>query len=356
MVAPRYIPGKPLPGDSVGDGTASDTDAVPDASRITPPVLLPGLPNTVRLSLNLDVYPGGPNARDFRSSLHTLQDASDGETLRFRLNPGERLDRDFIFRFRFDDADIRTALQLQPDADDPTTGTFALTVVPPHDAVSQPKRREVVFVLDRSGSMGGWKMLAARRAVGRMIDTLTPDDRFTVLAFDDRVETFPGVEQMTQANDRQRFQALEFLARVEARGGTELAEPLQQAVKRLSGGDRERILVLITDGQVGNEDQILKMLADQLQGIRIFTLGIDQAVNDAFLKRFASLGGGYTELVESEDRLDAVMDKVHRRIASPLLTGVKIEPAGLAFEPGTLVPDRLPDLFPGDTADDHGPL
>jgi Ca-activated chloride channel family protein len=72
-------------------------------------------------------------------------------------------------------------------------------------------------------------------------------------------------------------------------------------------------------------------------------------VNDAFLKRLAGLGGGYTELVESEDRLDALMDKVHRRIATPLLTAIKVEPAGFAFEPGTLVPNRLPDLFPGAT-------
>src|SRR5262249_54610749 len=85
----------------------------------------------------------------------------------------------------------------------------------------------------------------------------------------------------------------------------------------------------------------------RLKGIRIFTLGIDQAVNEAFLKRLAGLGGGYCELVESEDRLDTVMDKVHRRIRSPLLSSVRLEPAGLKFEPATVVRGRGPDVFPG---------
>src|SRR5215471_16799630 len=77
VVAPRYIPGTPLPGPSVGDGTAPDTDAVPDASRITPPVLLPGYPNPVRLSLAVDILPSPIPMYDFRSSLHAI---IDGET------------------------------------------------------------------------------------------------------------------------------------------------------------------------------------------------------------------------------------------------------------------------------------
>jgi Protein kinase domain len=108
---------------------------------------------------------------------------------------------------------------------------------------------------------------------------------------------------------------------------------------------------LVTDGQVGNEDQVLKALGARLKGIRVFTLGIDRAVNGAFLRRLADLGqgGGACELVESEDRLDAVMDAIHRRIGTPLVTNVSIEPdaPGLDFLAGTLVPDRPPSLFAG---------
>jgi Ca-activated chloride channel family protein len=349
VVAPRYIPGVPLPGAPVGDGVAPDTDAVPDASRISPPVLLPGFPNPVRLGLSVEVPTSSLKPGDFRSSLHTVVESEDNDTKLFRLQPGERLDRDFILRFRIAQQRIVSSLALQPDRDGPE-GTFLLTLVPPA-ANGHSTPRDVVFVLDRSGSMGGWKIVAARRALARMVDTLSDRDRFSVLAFDDRIETPPeSGGRLMPATNRLRFRAVEFLAKVDSRGGTEMAEPLNRAVNELSGeggSGRERILVLVTDGQVGNEDQILRHLGRRVKDLRIFTLGIDRAVNEGFLRRLADLGGGRSEIVESEDRLDDVMDSIHRHIGTPVLTGLRLEPAGLKFLSDSVVPGRAPDLFDG---------
>lgn len=348
VVAPRYIPGVALSGPQVGLGVGPDTDAVPDASRITPPVLLPGFANPVQLTLCVTVQPSRLPIEGFRSSLHALLNDEQDGTRRLRIKPGERLNRDFILRFRVAGQHVATSLRLQPDEDG---GVFALTMAPPATAHLAFKPREVIFILDRSGSMSGWKIVAARRAVGRMVDTLTDRDRFTVYAFDDQIETpveFVG-PGLVQASNRNRFRALEFLAKIDARGGTEMAQPLDRAVSQLQGNDpeRDRILVLITDGQVGNEDQILKNLGPRLGNMRIFTLGIDMAVNEGFLNRLASLGGGCCDLVESEDRLDEVMDKIHRRIAAPVLTGLSLKPSGLTIDQDTLVPSRTPDLFAG---------
>jgi Ca-activated chloride channel family protein len=351
VVAPRYIPGTALEGPSVGDGVMPDTDAVPDASRISPPVLLPGFPSPVRLSLAVELRSAGLPVTDVRSSLHAVVEDCDGDGRRIAVRPGERLDRDFILRFRVGERAVHTSLALQPDDDGGGGGTFLLTLVPPAGQAAAQRPRNVVFVLDRSGSMSGWKMVAARRALARMVDTLTARDRFAIYAFDDSVESPPGLvgTGLVAASDRNRFRAVEFLARVAARGGTEMARPLDQAVSALAGCDpqHDRILVLVTDGQVGNEDQILRTLGSRLREMRVCTLGIDRAVNEGFLKRLAALGGGYCELVESEDRLDQVMDKVHRRIGAPVLTGVRLEAAGLDVERESLVPARLPDLFAG---------
>jgi Ca-activated chloride channel family protein len=351
VVAPRYIPGKPLDGPQVGDGVEADTDAVPDASRISPPVLLPGFPNPVSLSLSVEVLPSELRPHGFRSSLHTVAEEQQGGAHLFKLLPGERLDRDFLLRFRVGGGQVSSSLSLVPDAEG-EEGTFLLTLVPPAEDVGSVRPRDVAFVLDRSGSMAGWKMIAARRALARMVDTLGERDRFLVLAFDNVVETPPGlpVDQLCPATDRHRFRAAEYLAGVEARGGTEMARPLEQAVSRLTeDGDpgRERILVLITDGQVGNEDQLLRLLGPRVHNVRVFALGIDQAVNAAFLRRLADLGGGACELVESEDRLDEVMGRTHRFIASPVLTGLRLEGAGLGMVEDSVVPGRLPDLFAG---------
>ncbi|MEV0384454.1 VIT domain-containing protein [Nonomuraea sp. NPDC050643] len=328
VVAPRYIPGSPIDGPPAGDGVAPDTDAVPDASRISPPVLLPGFPSPVRLSLSASVDAAGLELRELASSLHVVEE--DGHTV--RLRPGERLDRDFILRLSFD---ASTSLQLDG------RGTFALTVVPP-PLQSTRAPRDLVLLLDRSGSMSGWKMVCARRAAARIVDTLTPQDRFAVLAFDSVVEE--AFEGLVEASDRNRYRAVEHLARVDARGGTELLEPLRRAVALLGGrSERERVVVLVTDGQVGNEDQILEQAGGALSAMRVHTVGIDRAVNAGFLGRLAGLGAGRCELVESEDRLDAAMEHIHRRIGAPLVTDVSVK--GLEVEPGTVT--HLGSIFPG---------
>jgi Ca-activated chloride channel family protein len=345
VVAPRYIPGEPLANGQVGDGVAPDTTQVPDASRISPPVLLPGFPNPVRLSVAVDIDPGTLPLSGISSSLHATatEDAPTGT--RVRLNAGERADRDFILRLRYGSEAIGTSLAVLHDGD--AGGTFALTVLPP--ATEAPTRgRDVVLVLDRSGSMGGWKMVAARRAAGRIVDTLGSADRFTVLAFDHQVDTPSSLPAgLVEANDRNRFRAVEFLSGLDARGGTEMLVPLRRAADLLgASADRDRVVVLVTDGQIGNEDEVLRQLSPTFTGVRVHTVGIDRAVNEAFLQRLAGSSGRY-ELVESEDRLDEAMQHIHRRIGAPVVTGLRVGPAGLQVDADTMTPTPLPDLFAG---------
>jgi Ca-activated chloride channel family protein len=341
VVAPRYIPGTPGPGDAVGDGWADDTDAVPDASRITPPVLLPGFPNPVKLSIGVDLNPAGLPLGEVRSSLHTVV----GEGNHVQIEPGERVDRDFILRLPYGEPDdTATALSVTPDAEG-DQGTFQLTLVPPTTAAT-PRPRDVVLVLDRSGSMGGWKMVAARRAASRIVDTLTTVDRFAVLTFDNIVEYPPALgAELVAGTDRNRYRAVEHLSSVDARGGTELLAPLTAALNLFADDTRDRVLVLVTDGQVGNEDQILRECRARLAGVRVHTVGIDEAVNAGFLGRLASVGGGRCELVESEDRLDAAMASIHRRIATPVVTDLRLRADEMIA--GTVSPARMPALFPG---------
>ena len=348
VVAPRYIPGVALGGEQAGLGVAADTDRTPDASRITPPVLLPGHRNPVRLGLRLTVDGAGLPIANLASGLHEIDARSDGVGWQIALRPGERLDRDVVLRWSIGGAELRSSAVWAPD-EQGEGATVMVTMVPPIGAAAAARPRDLVFVLDRSGSMAGWKMVAARRAVARMIDTLTARDRFTVVLFDDRTDEPPTFHGLVEGSDRRRFEAVEFLAKVEARGGTELAAPLELAAAHLRGGDagdeRDRTLVLITDGQVGNEDEILRRFAPRLGQARVFTLGIDQAVNAGFLRRLAAAGGGACELVESEDRLDAVMAKVHRRIATPVVTDVAIDAPWLDHD--SQAPARLPSVFAG---------
>jgi Ca-activated chloride channel family protein len=191
-------------------------------------------------------------------------------------------------------------------------------------------------------------MVAARRAAGRLIDSLGDDDRFGVIAFDSVIDY--ETEGLQPATDRNRFAAVGWLSGLEARGGTEMGEPIERASSWLRESiDREPIIVLVTDGQVAGEDMLLSQLkkASGRRIPRVFAVGIDQAVNAGFLHRLADLGGGLCELVESEDRLDEVMSRIACRLQPPRLTDLSIESDDVTWDPSNLVPSRLPDLFPG---------
>ncbi|MEV6279236.1 VIT domain-containing protein [Nocardia sp. NPDC051832] len=324
VVPPRYIPGRPLDGPQAGVGTALDTDAVPDASRITPPVLFPGQPSPVELSLTATIDPAGLGPVQVRSSLHAVAEQTHNGTTTVRLHPGERLNRDVVLRLSFGAGSAFASTAVRAEE------TVQVTLVPPMNLTGSSRSRDVVVVLDRSGSMSGWKMVAARRAACRIVDSLTDRDRFAVLAFDHLIERPSGIDSgLVDALDRHRFAAVRWLSGLESRGGTELAAPLAEAADILREDQgRDRVLVLVTDGQVGDEDRLLQRITPQLNRTRIFTLGIDRAVNAGFLQRLAAIGVGRCALVETEDRLDEVLTDIHRRIAPPVLTDVVVEVDG----------------------------
>ncbi len=172
VVAPRYIPGVPLAGAAVGDGYADDTDAVPDASRITPPVLLPGFPNPVRLRDRGRDRPGRAAAgAPCASSLHAVSTARVTTSRSSRANGStatSSCDWPTANRSR-----PRTRSTVTRRAADGEQGTSEAHRAAADRGRAGPPVATSVLLLDRSGSMGGWKMVAARRAAARIVDTLT---------------------------------------------------------------------------------------------------------------------------------------------------------------------------------------
>lgn len=392
VVAPRYTSGIALPGvilgpgaimgRSAGDGVAFDTDQVPDASAVTPPTWLPGFASPVDLKLEVNVQPGALatdadwSAR-MRSSLHAVSTELSGEgeakSCVVRVLPGERVNRDFILRGDYARSSIAASVVVEAAPNETADGTarddrstIAIQLVPPKVDVLVP--RDIVFLLDRSGSMSGWKMDAARRGISRLVDSLSSQDRFRVIAFDDKFES-PSMNAGSRwafANDENRYEAVRWLAKVDSYGGTEMGTAIKHALddfSALNGSKngaaagtpaRAKAIVLVTDGQITGEDSLLRLLGKTAESKRpqIFCLGVDRAVNGSVLQRLTKFTGGTYELVESQARLNEVLQRFAGEIGSPALRDLEViaenSPADFEWVPGgarTLYAGRAMSIY-----------
>jgi Ca-activated chloride channel family protein len=316
LVVPElYISGAPLGGGDVGDGTASDTDSVPDASRITPPRLAPDAANPVNLQLSFLVDPAGLELESVESLAHATRTRRRGDgSYEISLLPGlERLDRDFLVRLKLREGSLQTTLVHHPES-----GAFALTVVPPLNSSDSLPPRDLVIVLDRSGSMQGWSMTAARRAALRMVESLTPRDRFNLIAFDDQLSLFePG---LVPAEARAQQRAAEFLAGVDSRGGTEARPAIERALRMLKGESAsDKTVLFITDGDVGNDSELVVQAA---RGVRVSTVGIGLNSRAGVLQSMAQTSGGLCSLIPEESTLEETLRHLHQRLGRPHWMGL----------------------------------
>ncbi len=330
VIAPRYLPGKPI-GHS-GPGVNPDTDRVPDASRMQPPLRLEG-----GAQLDLEVTIEG-RLRSLRSSLHAVRmDLEDAGGASVRVAPAAKasLDRDFVLAYaleRPDDGMLRAW----------TDGAFTLLGIDaPTDVQAQALPRQAVLVVDISGSMGGEKIVAAKLALRTVMHGLRAGNSFRLIAFDDRVETLSDESLAYDQSSLDRADA--WIDALEARGGTEMLPAIQAALAGRTSDGAVRTVVFITDGEAWNVDELVAAVHHRRGQARFFTLGIDTAVNGSLLKRLALAGGGSCTLLTPGEDIRAAVAGLESRIGQPLADGLSLT----AGEPAD--PD-LPVLFAGQTA------
>jgi Ca-activated chloride channel family protein len=343
VVGPRYIPGEPV--SATGTGWAWDTDEVPDASRITPPVAHPsrGPINPVTLRIELD--PGVPLAR-LESSYHAIQTAplAGGKTLVELAQGPVPADRDFELVWQpATDVGPIAALFAERRGDE----TFALLMVmPPALTALAAARvpREVVFVIDNSGSMAGASMDQAKAALTMALGRLGPADAFNVIRFNHTTDAvFGGALPATPLNRRA---AAQWVAALRANGGTEMLPALQRALDQQEHPGRLRQVVFLTDGAVGNEERLFGVIRERLGDRHLFTIGIGSAPNSHFMREAARLGRGTFTFIGNPTEVQEKMNALFRKLESPALTDLRIElPAGAQ---AMLLPERIPDLYAGE--------
>jgi Ca-activated chloride channel family protein len=350
VVGPRYIPGDPI--GKQGGGYSPDTTQVPDASRITPRVAQ--VPDASRITpqvaqqstraghdISVEVaLDAGVPIDALTSTGHDVEvDRRTPHSAVIQLkNKLEIPNKDFILKYDVAGRNVEDAVLTHRSGD---KGFFTMILQPP-ERVAAPDvtPKELVFVLDTSGSMSGFPIEKAKECMKLALDGLYPQDTFNLITFSgDTHILFPDPVPATPEN---LAAAKEFLASRSGQGGTEMMAAIKAALDPSDSKGHVRIVCFMTDGYVGNDLQILSEVQKH-PNARIFSFGIGNSVNRFLLSKMAEEGRGEVEFVNLRDDGSAAARRFHERIRNPLLTDVSLDWGGTKVE--EVFPRRTLDLF-----------
>jgi Ca-activated chloride channel family protein len=348
VVGPRYIPGEAIVKQS--GGWAPDTDKVPDASKITPPVTPQGTRAGHDISIDLAIDAGVPLLQ-LQSTSHAIEvDRTGASSATVKLkNLAEIPNKDFILKYDVAGEQISDAVLSQAEsqgvsrAKSEPGGYFTLILQPPAQLPeSDIPPKELVFVLDTSGSMMGFPIEKAKELINRALDELYPGDTFNLITFsgDTRI-LFPEPVYPTAENIRKTRAVLNAQ---HGGGGTEMMKAIRAALAPSDSQDHLRVVCFLTDGYVGNDLDIIGEVQKH-PNARVFAYGIGNSVNRFLIESMAKAGRGDSEVVTLNDKADVAAHRLYQRLRAPVLTDVSIDWRVLPVT--DVLPGRLPDLFTG---------
>lgn len=347
-ITPRYIPGGVVVLEEQitqfsGSGWAIDTDQVGDASRITPPVLKEAEKgNPVRLTVTLN---SGFSLQRIQSRYHPVitKDLEKNVTVVTLMNETEKTDRDFELVWWPELASAPKAALFTEKKED--AFYHLLMVLPPAD-VNEGGHidREVIYVIDTSGSMSGISIQQARQALGLALTRLRPEDRFNVISFNSYTDKLFSHARM--ASPQNIRDAQHYVSSLEAEGGTEMGSALEAALLNQQESRAVRQVIFLTDGSVGNEAALFKLIKQHLGNSRLFTVGIGSAPNSHFMSKAAQFGRGTFTYISDLNEVQSKTAALFHKLETSVMTDLEAtfdDPAAAMW------PQRLPDLYQGES-------
>ena len=348
VVGPRYVPGDPLLRRDSGAGRLADTDRVPDGSRITPPTVGVGQRTGNDLKIEVIAESGSPITA-WAAPAHDVLAMTTGDRLHVRLAPqGNIPNRDFVLRYRSAGPRPTARMFVAPDQGG-RGGHFMLLAEPPRLDVDQlVGERELIFVIDVSGSMSGAPLALAKAAMHEALAGVRPVDTFDVFVFSGATgRLFAAPRPATAANIQS---AREFVDRLGAGGGTEMGAAVEAALGEPVGDGRHRYVFFLTDGNTGEEDAITRSAAALITRqkrsgarARVFGVAIGASPNTHLLAQLSKAGDGVPLSIHRPGEVTRAVQTFERIIDAPILTDVAVDWHGLKID--AVYPSTAPDLF-----------
>src|SRR5215207_9041938 len=338
VVGPRYIPGTPT-GRKAPRGRRPNTDRVPDAARLTPAAAPRGTRagHDISVEVSLDA---GLLVEGLKSPSHEVDvERPSPSGARVRLKSLAVIpNKDFILRYDVAGQKIRDAVLTHRDS---RGGYFTLILQPPDRvAAADVTPKELVFVLDTSGSMEGFPIEKAKETMRLALAGLNPHDTFNLITF--AGDTSILFKEPVPATPQNLSKAQKFLETREGGGGTQMMQAIRAALDPSDSSDHVRVVCFMTDGLVGNDFEIISEVQKH-PNARVFSMGFGSGPNRFLLDKMAEHGRGEVEYVAEGDDGSAAARRFHERVRSPLLTDLSVEWAELPV--ADIYPKRVPDLF-----------
>ena len=338
VVAPRYIDGSRVIGYS-GTGWSYDTDIIPDASQITPKVVPEGMRsgNTISLNINLDA---GLDINNIISSSHKIIKKKKGKgRYEINLKNNENIpNKDFVMEYSVKKGkEPKAALFINENKQD---NYFMLMAMPPEKTEKKVNiGKEIIFVIDVSGSMRGVSISQAKKGLQYSISQLNNNDLFNIIAYSDSY--FSMSQTSLPVNENTISNAYNFINNLNASGGTRALEPLKHAMMMSPIEDKIKMILFITDGDIGYERNVFNVVDSYLGKSRLFSIGIGTAPNGHLLEKVSQKGRGTYTYINNINHVDEKMKELLNKIDMPVLTDIRLDLNNQA----ELYPSPLPDLF-----------
>lgn len=340
VVGPRFMPGTPA-GKS-GSGRLADTTSVPDASRISPPVAAKGERAGHDISIDVNIDSGVP-IQSIRSVLHEVtSNQPNAQTAKISLtNKNTIPNKDFVLSWDVASDQIKSGyLTYKPSKT--ADGYFTVMVMPPKRATpEQIQPKEMIFVIDCSGSQSGPPLDKAKETMRYIIEHMNKEDTFQIIAFSN--DARPMFAKPMKVSPEMKKQAIHYINGLTANGGTWMAPAVESACKTPADANRLRIVTFMTDGYVGNDMEIIGMIKKLRGKSRWFSFGTGNGVNRFLIDAMAKEGGGEAEYVLLNSSGNEVGKKFYDRISSPVLTDIKLDFEGVQVK--EVYPHEVSDVW-----------
>ncbi|HSL52851.1 MAG TPA: TonB-dependent receptor, partial [Pyrinomonadaceae bacterium] len=325
VVAPRYAPADAKP---QTDASLSSPASAPVETRAGHDI-----------SLEIDLDAGVPIVAVNSQSHETEVQQIDEKRAVVRLKDRATIpNKDFLLTYRVAGDNINDAVLTHRSE---RGGFFTLILQPPQRvAVENVIPKELVFVLDTSGSMSGFPIEKAKETMDLALSTLNPHDTFNLITF--AGDTAILFSEPVPATPRNLQKAKKFLASQQGVGGTEMMKAIKAALDPSDSQQHVRIACFLTDGQVSNETEIIAEVQKH-PNARVFAMGFGPAPNRSLLNKMSQYGRGEVNYVSEVGNTSAVARVFTDRVRSPLLTDISIEWSDLPVT--EIYPKRIPDLF-----------